>query len=99
MIIVMIFLINNILALIKNIRSFIVFYKIYVENNILIEKDVEYFHRLKSKDLDLLLDRLGDSQFVLLGEASPGTSEFYGWCTGITNRLVKEKDFLFDYII
>ena len=56
MIIVMIFLINNILDFNKNIRSFIVFYKIYVENNILIEKDVENFHRLKSKDLDLLLD-------------------------------------------
>jgi erythromycin esterase-like protein len=48
-----------------------------VENNILIEKDVENFHRLKSKNLDLLLDRLGDSQFVLLGEASLGTFIFY----------------------
>ena len=48
-------------------------------NDILIEKDVENFHRLKSKDLDLLLDRLGDSQFVLLGEASLGPSEFYRW--------------------
>jgi erythromycin esterase-like protein len=26
-----------------------------------------------SKDLDLLLDRIGESQFVLLGEASHGT--------------------------
>jgi bacteriorhodopsin len=50
-----------------------------VENNILIEKDIENFHRLKSKDLDLLLDRMVDSQFVLLGEASLGTSEFYRW--------------------
>ena len=62
-------------------------------NNILIEKDVENFHRLKSKDLDLLLDRLGDSQFVLLGEASLGPSESYRWRTRITNCLVKEKGF------
>jgi len=64
-----------------------------VENNILIEKDVENFHRLKSKDLDLLLDRIGDSQFVLLGEASHGTSEFYRWRTEITKRLINEKGF------
>jgi erythromycin esterase-like protein len=62
-------------------------------NNILIEKDVENFHRFKSKDLDLLLDRLGGSQFVLLYEASLSPSEFYRCRTGITNCLVKEKGF------
>ena len=30
-----------------------------------------------SHDIDLLLDRVGESQFVLLGEAYHGTSEFY----------------------
>ena len=29
-----------------------------------------------SKDLDILLDRIDDSQIVLLGKASHGTSEF-----------------------
>jgi hypothetical protein len=30
-------------------------------------------------DLDPLLERIGDARFVLLGEASHGTSEFYTW--------------------
>lgn len=60
------------------------------------EKDIENFHRLeRSKDLDILLDRIGDSQFVLLGEASHGTSEFYRWRTEITKRLINEKGFSF----
>jgi erythromycin esterase-like protein len=67
-----------------------------VGNNGIIEKDIENFHSLeRSKDLDILLDRIGDSQFVLLGEASHGTSEFYRWRTEITKRLIKEKEFSF----
>jgi erythromycin esterase-like protein len=67
-----------------------------VKDNSIIEKDVENFNKLdSSKDLDLLLDRIGDSQFVLLGEASHGTSEFYIWRTEITKRLIKEKGFSF----
>jgi erythromycin esterase len=71
------------------------FYKIYiVGTNSMMEKDIENFHRLeRSKDLDILLDRIGDSQFVLLGEASHGTSEFYRWRTEITKRLINEKGF------
>jgi erythromycin esterase len=46
-------------------------------------------------DLDPLLDRIGDSRFVLLGEASHGTSEFYRWRTAITRRLVEERGFSF----
>ena len=39
-------------------------------NNSIIEKDIENFHRLeRSKDLDLLLERIGDSHFVLLEDA------------------------------
>ena len=49
-------------------------------NKSIIEKDIENFHRLeKSEDLDILINRIGDSQFVLLGEASHGTCEFYKW--------------------
>jgi erythromycin esterase-like protein len=63
-----------------------------VENNTI--KGIENFNKLdSSKDLDILLDRIGDSQFILLGEASHGTSEFYRWRTEITKRLIKEKGF------
>lgn len=46
-------------------------------------------------DLDPLLHRIGDARFVLLGEATHGTSEFYRWRTAITRRLVEEHDFSF----
>jgi erythromycin esterase len=46
-------------------------------------------------DLDPLLDHIGDARFVLLGEASHGTSEFYRWRTAITRRLVEERGFSF----
>jgi erythromycin esterase-like protein len=46
-------------------------------------------------DLDPLLDAIGDARFVLLGEASHGTSEFYAWRTEITKRLISEKKFSF----
>jgi erythromycin esterase len=44
-------------------------------------------------DLGPLLDRIGDSRFVLLGEASHGTSEFYTWRAELTKRLIAEKGF------
>jgi erythromycin esterase len=44
-------------------------------------------------DLDPLLDRVGDSRFVLLGEASHGTSEYYRWRAEITRRLIAERGF------
>jgi erythromycin esterase-like protein len=46
-------------------------------------------------DLDPLLERIGDARFVLLGEATHGTSEFYTWRTRLTRRLVEEKGFAF----
>src|ERR687886_313683 len=53
-------------------------------------------HPLEDPDsLDALLDRVGDARYVLLGEASHGTSEFYTWRTEISKRLVLEKDFAF----
>jgi erythromycin esterase len=68
-----------------------------MEKNTTLEKDniVNYNKLDNSKDLDILLDRVGDSQFVLLGEASHGTSEFYRWRTEITKRLIEEKEFSF----
>jgi erythromycin esterase len=46
-------------------------------------------------DLDPLLERIGDARFVLLGEASHGTSEYYTWRTRISQRLIREKGFDF----
>ena len=48
-----------------------------------------------SRDLDPLLERVGDARYVMLGEASHGTSEFYLWRTEITKRLIQEKGFSF----
>ncbi len=47
------------------------------------------------RDLDPLMDAIGDSRYVLLGEASHGTSEFYTWRTEISRRLIDEKGFSF----
>jgi len=48
-----------------------------------------------TKDLDPLMERIGDAQYVLLGEASHGTHEYYTWRTAITKRLIEEKGFSF----
>jgi erythromycin esterase-like protein len=47
------------------------------------------------EDLDPLIERVGDSRFVLLGEASHGTAEFYDWRRLISQRLIREKGFSF----
>jgi erythromycin esterase-like protein len=44
-------------------------------------------------DHDRLLDLIGDARFVLLGEATHGTHEFYAERARITQRLVREKGF------
>ncbi|HEY4118078.1 MAG TPA: erythromycin esterase family protein, partial [Byssovorax sp.] len=50
---------------------------------------------VSDRDLDPLLERIGDARFVLLGEASHGTSEFYAWRARVTRRLVAERGFSF----
>lgn len=47
------------------------------------------------EDLDPLLDLIGDSHFVLLGEASHGTADYYDWRAAISRRLITEKGFSF----
>lgn len=42
---------------------------------------------------DQLFAQLGDAQFVLIGEASHGTQEFYQERARITRRLIEEKNF------
>jgi erythromycin esterase-like protein len=44
-------------------------------------------------DYDPLMELIGDARFVLLGEASHGTHEFYRERAQITKRLIEEKDF------
>ncbi|MDB6123725.1 MAG: hypothetical protein JWQ71_2718 [Pedosphaera sp.] len=44
-------------------------------------------------DYDSLLELIGDARFVLLGEASHGTHEFYRARADITKRLINEKGF------
>jgi len=46
-----------------------------------------------SHDYDRLLDQAGERSFVLLGEASHGTREFYRMRAEITRRLIEEKGF------
>ena len=44
-------------------------------------------------DYDPLVERIGEARFVLLGEASHGTHEFYRERAEITKRLITEKAF------
>jgi erythromycin esterase-like protein len=45
------------------------------------------------EDYDALLERIGDARFVLIGEASHGTGDFYRERAEITKRLIIEKEF------
>lgn len=47
----------------------------------------------EASDHDTLLEQMGDARFVLLGEASHGTHEFYRERARITQRLIAEKGF------
>jgi erythromycin esterase-like protein len=46
-----------------------------------------------ARDLDPLLEMIGDARYVLLGEASHGTSDFYQWRADISKRLIRERGF------
>ena len=46
-----------------------------------------------ARDYDPLLEMIGDARFVLLGESTHGTHEFYRERARITRRLVEEKGF------
>jgi erythromycin esterase-like protein len=47
----------------------------------------------KYSDYDPLIDAIGDRRFVLIGDASHGTHEFYKERAEITKRLITEKQF------
>src|SRR5437762_3653628 len=48
----------------------------------------------ETADYDPLLELIGEARFVLLGEASHGTHEFYRARAEITRRLIREKGFV-----
>lgn len=58
-------------------------------------KQISYTPLTKDRDLDRLIDEVGDARIVMLGEASHGTSEYYTWRTAISKKLIEEKDFQF----
>lgn len=54
-----------------------------------------HVHELRgaADDYDALLDRIGPARFVLIGEASHGTHEFYRERARLTRRLIEERGF------
>jgi erythromycin esterase-like protein len=62
----------------------------------LAEEARQFSHPLKTReDLDPLMERIGEAHFVLLGEASHGTSDYYQWRARLSARLIAEKGFRF----
>ena len=60
-----------------------------------IAQSCERFTDLETADLSGLLERIGASRVVLIGEASHGTSEFYRMRARITRELIAHKGFSF----
>ncbi|HJR81881.1 MAG TPA: erythromycin esterase family protein [Anaerolineales bacterium] len=62
----------------------------------LVEEVRQFAHPLKTvEDLDPLIEQIGEARFVLLGEASHGTSEYYQWRARLSSRLIAEMGFNF----
>ena len=59
----------------------------------LIYQSSEHFSTIEGINLDAMLERIGDSRLVLLGEASHGTAEFYEMRARITQELIEKKGF------
>lgn len=49
---------------------------------------------MQNKDYSSLLDKIGDARFVLIGEATHGTQEFYQSRIDITQLLIEQKGFM-----
>ncbi|MEH7416288.1 erythromycin esterase family protein [Neobacillus drentensis] len=58
-----------------------------------LKKHAKPFHSIN--DFDPLMDAIGNAKYVLLGESSHGTSEFYTIRAELTKRLILEKGFSF----
>lgn len=53
----------------------------------------EHFGEIENTDLDDLMERIGDSKVVMMGEATHGTAEFYDMRARITRELIERKGF------
>ncbi|CAM2995413.1 erythromycin esterase family protein [Flavobacterium frigoris] len=60
--------------------------KLIVDNSIELNEE---------RDLDKLIEKIGDAKYVLLGEASHGTHEYYTWRMKISKKLIEKKGFSF----
>ncbi len=54
-----------------------------------------YYPLKNSEDLNVLIDHASEKSYVLLGEASHGSSEYYIWRKKISQSLISENDFNF----
>ncbi|KAA9340575.1 erythromycin esterase family protein [Adhaeribacter soli] len=59
------------------------------------QKPFRHYLLEDAQSLNPLMEAIGDSRVVMLGEASHGTSEYYTWRTAISKRLIQEKGFNF----
>ncbi|MEX2403307.1 MAG: protein-L-isoaspartate(D-aspartate) O-methyltransferase, partial [Balneolales bacterium] len=59
----------------------------------MIEHAAEPVQDIGTVDLDALMDRIGDSRVVLMGEASHGTAEFYDMRARMSKELIEQKGF------
>lgn len=66
-----------------------------VENKIVKDLQQKAYPLESVEDLDILMEYIGDAKYVLLGEASHGTHEYYTWRAELTKRLIIEKNFSF----
>jgi protein-L-isoaspartate(D-aspartate) O-methyltransferase len=61
----------------------------------LVRETAEPLAEIERADLGPLVERVGDSRLVLVGEATHGTSEFYRMRVEITKELIKRRNFRF----
>ncbi len=59
----------------------------------LIREQAFPIEEIEGQDLGPLLERIGDSRLVLIGEASHGTSEFYRLRAELTKQLIRSRGF------
>jgi erythromycin esterase len=50
---------------------------------------------LTPDNLDKVVENIGDANYVLLGESSHGTHEYYSWRAKLSKKLIREKGFSF----
>jgi erythromycin esterase-like protein len=67
-----------------------------MDNQDMIQQMRQHTFPLRTKDdLQKIVDAVGERKYVLLGEASHGTSEFYTLRTELSKRLIEQKGFSF----